>query len=146
MLHISSQMSIRWKVYQIATNYFITYFLFFFTSIFSELFANWFTSLTSNCNIVPVHCAIILNKVTLVFHCNLIQSKNTYISRYMQVFRISKIARLAESCIIWTRGSIFAKYSLQKKSVNWIYQFTNYPKNFIYMWKKIMVILKTGNK
>lgn len=32
----------------------------------------------------------------------------------MQVFRISKIARLAESCIIWTRGSIFAKYSLQK--------------------------------
>lgn len=114
MLHISSQMSIRWKVYQIATNYFITYFLFFFTSIFSELFANWFTSLTSNCNIVPVHCAIILNKVTLVFHCNLIQSKNTYISRYMQVFRISKIARLAESCIIWTRGSIFAKYSLQK--------------------------------
>lgn len=144
MLHISSQMSIRWKVYQIATNYFITYFLFFFTSIFSELFANWFTSLTSNCNIVPVHCAIILNKVTLVFHCNLIQSKNTYISRYMQVFRISKIARLAES--FGLAGQFSRNIRCKRMSVNWIYQFTNYPKNFIYMWKKIMVILKTGNK
>lgn len=120
MLHISSQMSIRWKVYQIATNYFITYFLFFSTSIFSELFANWFTSLTSNCNIVPVHCAIILNKVTIVSHCNLIQSKNTYISRYIQIFRISKIARLAGSCIIWIQFSRNSNIRCKRTSVNWI--------------------------
>lgn len=103
-------MSIRWKVYQIATNYFITYFLFFSTSIFSELFANWFTSLTSNCNIVPIHCAIILN-IVIPLQSNSIQ-KHVYIA----IFWISKIAKLAGSYIIWIRGSIFARfeYSLQK--------------------------------